>query len=41
MIVILIMIEYWQVQPARPWEYGGTQLKGNSMTENEVIIRKG
>jgi len=36
-----ISVRDWQVQPARPWEYGGTQLKGNSMTENEVIIRKG
>nr|CAG4642277.1 EOG090X00BV [Evadne anonyx] len=36
-----ISIKDWQVVPARPWRYGGTPLKGNAMTESEVVIRKG
>lgn len=36
-----ISVKDWQVVPARPWKYGGTELKGNLMTESEVVIRKG
>lgn len=36
-----ISVKDWQVAPARPWRYGGSPLKGNSMTESEVVIRKG
>ncbi|XP_046454173.1 DNA-directed RNA polymerase I subunit RPA1-like [Daphnia pulex] len=36
-----ISVKDWQTVPARKWEGGGTELQGNIMTENEVVIQHG
>lgn len=36
-----ISVKDWQTVSARKWEGGGTELQGNSMTENEVVIQHG
>ncbi|XP_041782131.1 DNA-directed RNA polymerase I subunit RPA1 [Anopheles merus] len=33
--------KHWCVLPARPWEYGGTPLRENELSESEVFIRQG
>uniref|UniRef100_A0A182JXK7 DNA-directed RNA polymerase subunit n=1 Tax=Anopheles christyi TaxID=43041 RepID=A0A182JXK7_9DIPT len=33
--------KHWRVLPSRPWEYGGTPLDENELSESEVFIRQG
>uniref|UniRef100_A0A182T4I2 DNA-directed RNA polymerase n=1 Tax=Anopheles maculatus TaxID=74869 RepID=A0A182T4I2_9DIPT len=33
--------KHWCVVPARDWNYGGTPLKENELSESEVLIRQG
>uniref|UniRef100_A0A182PM06 DNA-directed RNA polymerase subunit n=1 Tax=Anopheles epiroticus TaxID=199890 RepID=A0A182PM06_9DIPT len=33
--------KHWCVLPARPWQYGGTPLAENELSESEVFIRNG
>uniref|UniRef100_A0A182MWW7 DNA-directed RNA polymerase subunit n=1 Tax=Anopheles culicifacies TaxID=139723 RepID=A0A182MWW7_9DIPT len=33
--------KHWRVHPAREWQYGGTPLEENELSESEVFIRQG
>uniref|UniRef100_A0A4Y0BEV1 DNA-directed RNA polymerase subunit n=1 Tax=Anopheles funestus TaxID=62324 RepID=A0A4Y0BEV1_ANOFN len=33
--------KHWRVLPAREWQYGGTPLEENELSESEVFIRQG
>ncbi|XP_058053507.1 DNA-directed RNA polymerase I subunit RPA1 [Anopheles bellator] len=33
--------KHWRILPARPWQYGGSPLAENELSESEVFIRQG